>query len=230
MEAALNLCEWKLTHNIKTAAFERLSKLLEKHMLLKDGSELTETWYQWEQCLNVPDIKNHIVHCCPLDEHRYGPFLDGDWSYDDRCPLCNLTRWTPESPRHPHPATPQPRKLYYDFNVYRDYFTVKYRGKLYMLLGLPMGRWSLSPYYFCSLTASFNRHLRRPDFALTSQAVRRAKLSMNNGRFIYKSVETAYMHVDSSGYGWGAVLNETTEARGFWYDGDLELHITYKEL
>eukprot|EP00873_Tetraselmis_striata_P022075 jgi/Tetstr1/442339/TSEL_030479.t1 len=52
----------------------------------------------------------------------------------------------------------------------------------------------------------------------------------NNGRSIYKPVETAYMHVDSSGYGWGAVLNETTEARGFWYDGGRELHITYKEL
>eukprot|EP00873_Tetraselmis_striata_P045064 jgi/Tetstr1/465328/TSEL_000865.t1 len=47
MEAALNLCEqWKLKHNIKAAAFERLSKLLKKHMLPKDGSELTETWYQ----------------------------------------------------------------------------------------------------------------------------------------------------------------------------------------
>eukprot|EP00873_Tetraselmis_striata_P024631 jgi/Tetstr1/444895/TSEL_032733.t1 len=41
MEAALNLCEWRLKHNIKTAAFERLSKLLKKHMLPKDGS--TET-------------------------------------------------------------------------------------------------------------------------------------------------------------------------------------------
>eukprot|EP00873_Tetraselmis_striata_P036957 jgi/Tetstr1/457221/TSEL_043869.t1 len=52
MEAALNLCEWRLKHNIKTAAFERLSKLLKKHVLPKDGSELTETWYQMEQCLN----------------------------------------------------------------------------------------------------------------------------------------------------------------------------------
>eukprot|EP00873_Tetraselmis_striata_P013783 jgi/Tetstr1/434047/TSEL_023191.t1 len=52
----------------------------------------------------------------------------------------------------------------------------------------------------------------------------------SNGRSIYKPVEKAYMHVDSSGYGWGAVLNETTEARGFWYAGDRELHITYKEL
>eukprot|EP00873_Tetraselmis_striata_P040117 jgi/Tetstr1/460381/TSEL_000059.t1 len=32
MEAALNLCEWKLKHNTKTAAFERLSKLLKKHI------------------------------------------------------------------------------------------------------------------------------------------------------------------------------------------------------
>eukprot|EP00873_Tetraselmis_striata_P041491 jgi/Tetstr1/461755/TSEL_006844.t1 len=68
MEAALNLCEWKLKHNIKMVAFERLSKLLKKHMLPKDGSELTETWYQVEKCLNVPDIKKYIVHCllCPL--------------------------------------------------------------------------------------------------------------------------------------------------------------------
>eukprot|EP00873_Tetraselmis_striata_P017017 jgi/Tetstr1/437281/TSEL_026010.t1 len=56
-------------------------------------------------------------------------------------------------------------------------FTVKCRGKLYRLAGLPMG-WSMSPHYFCSLTAAFNRHLRRPDFAVTSQGVRRAKLSM----------------------------------------------------
>eukprot|EP00873_Tetraselmis_striata_P028112 jgi/Tetstr1/448376/TSEL_035658.t1 len=117
MQAALNLCEWKLKHNIKTAAFEGLSKLLKKHMLPKDGSELTETWYQMEQCMNVPDIKKYIVHCCPCDEHRYGHSLDGDCSYDGRCPRCNLMRWTTESMRHPRPAIPQPRKFYYDFNV-----------------------------------------------------------------------------------------------------------------
>eukprot|EP00873_Tetraselmis_striata_P013892 jgi/Tetstr1/434156/TSEL_002480.t1 len=60
----------------------------------------------------------------------------------------------------------------------RDYFTVNYRGKLYRLAGLPMG-WSMSPYYFSSPTTAFIRHLRRPDyFAVTSQGVRRAKLSM----------------------------------------------------
>eukprot|EP00873_Tetraselmis_striata_P020172 jgi/Tetstr1/440436/TSEL_028769.t1 len=30
--------------------------------------------------------------------------------------------------------------------------------------------------------------------------------SHSNGRSIYKPVETAYAHIDSSGYGWGAVL------------------------
>eukprot|EP00873_Tetraselmis_striata_P007111 jgi/Tetstr1/427375/TSEL_017539.t1 len=35
----------------------------------------------------------------------------------------------------------------------------------------------------------------------------------SNGRSIYKPVETVYMYIDSSGYGWGAVLNEATEAR-----------------
>eukprot|EP00873_Tetraselmis_striata_P005697 jgi/Tetstr1/425961/TSEL_016311.t1 len=59
----------------------------------------------------------------------------------------------------------------------RDYFTVNNRGKLYHLAGLPMG-WSLSPYYFSSLVAALNRHLRRPDFTVTSQGMRRAKLSM----------------------------------------------------
>jgi len=38
------------------------------------------------------------------------------------------------------------------------------------------------------------------------------------------------MHVDSSGYRWGAILDETTDASGFWYDRDREVHITYKEL
>eukprot|EP00873_Tetraselmis_striata_P004880 jgi/Tetstr1/425144/TSEL_015606.t1 len=49
--------------------------------------------------------------------------------------------------------------------------------------------------------------------------------TLNNGCLIYKSAETVYMHVDSSGYGGGAVLSddETTETRGFWYRGDREL-------
>eukprot|EP00873_Tetraselmis_striata_P001444 jgi/Tetstr1/421708/TSEL_012646.t1 len=116
MEAALNLREWKLNHNIKTAAFERLLKLLKTHMLPKNGSELAEMWYQMKQCLNVPDIRKCIVHCCPCDEHRYGHSKDGDWSYD-RCPRCNLPCWTPESLRHPRPATSEPRKFKFDFNV-----------------------------------------------------------------------------------------------------------------
>jgi hypothetical protein len=39
----------------------------------------------------------------------------------------------------------------------------------------------------------------------------------HDGRSIYKPVETAYLHAVSSGYGWGAVLNDNPayQARGF---------------
>eukprot|EP00873_Tetraselmis_striata_P004901 jgi/Tetstr1/425165/TSEL_015626.t1 len=42
-----------------------------------------------------------------------------------------------------------------------------------------------------------------------------------------------YLHVDNSIRLWVGrrpQRNESTEARGLWYDGDRELHITYKEL
>jgi hypothetical protein len=52
----------------------------------------------------------------------------------------------------------------------------------------------------------------------------------HNGSPIFKAVETAYLHCDSSGYGWGAVLNDCVEARGFWSGSDKEQHITFKEL
>eukprot|EP00873_Tetraselmis_striata_P044281 jgi/Tetstr1/464545/TSEL_009302.t1 len=54
--------------------------------------------------------------------------------------------------------------------------------------------------------------------------------TQHNGRPINRPVETGYLHVDSSSYGWGAVLNEHHEARGFWYDDDRNAHITMKEL
>eukprot|EP00873_Tetraselmis_striata_P019437 jgi/Tetstr1/439701/TSEL_028120.t1 len=75
MEAALNLCQMKLKHNIKTAAFEGLSKLLKRHMLRKDGSELTETWHQVEQCMNVSDIKKFTSARAAAHPHGmgYGP-------------------------------------------------------------------------------------------------------------------------------------------------------------
>jgi hypothetical protein len=54
--------------------------------------------------------------------------------------------------------------------------------------------------------------------------------SHSNGKPIHKPIETAYLHTDSSGYGWGAVLNEHVEARGFWSKEDEPHHITLKEL
>eukprot|EP00873_Tetraselmis_striata_P025277 jgi/Tetstr1/445541/TSEL_033315.t1 len=151
--------------------------------------------------------------------------------------------------------------------------------------------WSLSPYYLCSFTAVFNRHLRRPDFKASTDIptkasclgpvqrlehlgmdfdsqngrahyflflaiqparfylhelhdVLRTKGSWNiqddapallrelewwagvptdsDGRFIYKPVETVYMHVDNSNYGW--VFNETT---GFLLADRLNREIDY---
>lgn len=52
----------------------------------------------------------------------------------------------------------------------------------------------------------------------------------NNGRSIFRPVETVYLHCDSSDYGWGAVLNGQHHARGFWTGLDKDQHITYKEL
>ena len=52
----------------------------------------------------------------------------------------------------------------------------------------------------------------------------------HNGAPIFKAVETAYLHCDSSGFGWGAVLNDCIEARVFWRGADKEPHITSKEL
>ena len=51
-----------------------------------------------------------------------------------------------------------------------------------------------------------------------------------NGRSIFKPVETGYLHCDSSSFGWGAVLNDTYEAKGFWVAEDRAQHITWKEL
>ncbi len=47
---------------------------------------------------------------------------------------------------------------------------------------------------------------------------------------IFKAVETAYLHCDSNGFGWGAVLNDCIEARSFWSGSDKLQHITFKEL
>jgi hypothetical protein len=54
--------------------------------------------------------------------------------------------------------------------------------------------------------------------------------SANNGRSNFSPIETAYEHCGSSSYGWGAVLNEQLEARGFWSVTDQQHHITWKEL
>ena len=51
-----------------------------------------------------------------------------------------------------------------------------------------------------------------------------------NGRAIWRSPISAVLHSDASMTGWGAVLNETTPARGFWNRQERKLHITELEL
>ncbi len=51
----------------------------------------------------------------------------------------------------------------------------------------------------------------------------------HNGAPIFKPVESSFLHCDSDGFGWGAVLNDCIEARGFWA-GPVKLqHVTFKE-
>eukprot|EP00873_Tetraselmis_striata_P035598 jgi/Tetstr1/455862/TSEL_042651.t1 len=54
--------------------------------------------------------------------------------------------------------------------------------------------------------------------------------SQSNGKPIHRPVETAYLHTDISGYGWGGVLNGRLKARRFWSSADERQHITWKEL
>jgi hypothetical protein len=54
--------------------------------------------------------------------------------------------------------------------------------------------------------------------------------SQSNGKLIHIPVETPYLHTGISGYGWGAVLNEHLEVRGFLCKEDKHHHITWKEL
>jgi hypothetical protein len=51
-----------------------------------------------------------------------------------------------------------------------------------------------------------------------------------NGREIWRSPDTGLMHSDASLTGWGAVLNKTLQARGFWTAQERQLHITHLEL
>eukprot|EP00873_Tetraselmis_striata_P017506 jgi/Tetstr1/437770/TSEL_026424.t1 len=64
----------------------------------------------------------------------------------------------------------------------RDYFTVKIRGTLYRLCGLPMG-WSLSPYYFTTFTMAFVKHLRSPTTPATPGNVPRSRRLLRRGRW-----------------------------------------------
>ena len=51
-----------------------------------------------------------------------------------------------------------------------------------------------------------------------------------NGRAIWVPTETAELHCDASGQGWGAMRNNRVPAYGMWSRAEAKLHITHKEL
>ncbi len=52
----------------------------------------------------------------------------------------------------------------------------------------------------------------------------------HNGAPVFKIIESFYLHCDSGGFGWAAVLNDCIEARGLWTGPYKLQHITFKEL
>ncbi|XRB11733.1 hypothetical protein RI054_03g15660 [Pseudoscourfieldia marina] len=71
--------------------------------------------------------------------------------------------------------------------------------------------------------------------SLTKQALRDlrwwARLrAEDTGCPIWRPIETATLHTDSSGFAWGAVLDGKLEARGYWTSEEAEDHITLNEL
>jgi hypothetical protein len=58
----------------------------------------------------------------------------------------------------------------------------------------------------------------------------RTEPEKHNGAPIFKPIESSYLHCDSSGFGWDAVLNDYIEYRGFWTGPDKLKHITFTEL
>jgi hypothetical protein len=51
-----------------------------------------------------------------------------------------------------------------------------------------------------------------------------------NGKKIQRPVETAYIHYDTIGHFWGAVLNGKLDARGLWGQRDETHHMTWKDM
>lgn len=101
----------------------------------------------------------------------------------------------------------------------------------FLYLALPPARFYLRELHnVMSTKESWNGHVQ-----VTRQLKRdlewwRTVPQQANGRPIFAPVETCYLHCDSSSFGWGAVLNDVLEARGFWPRPDLGRHITWKEL
>lgn len=98
-------------------------------------------------------------------------------------------------------------------------------------LAVPSARFHLRELY----DAVGSREVWASRVRLSRQAIRDLEWwlqlpARSTQRAIWRSPETATLHCDSSGFGWGAVLNGAAPARGFWSAEQQEQHITWKEL
>jgi Reverse transcriptase (RNA-dependent DNA polymerase) len=98
-------------------------------------------------------------------------------------------------------------------------------------LALPLARFKLrSLHDMCSSIVGWSGCVR-----LTPQARRDLQwfadlLPRYNGRPIWRSPHSALLHCDASKLAWGAVLNISVPARGFWTPHERRQHITFLEL
>ena len=100
-----------------------------------------------------------------------------------------------------------------------------------MHLAIPMARFYLRELHdVVSSAASWSGTVRLSKQLKRDPERLRKVPEKHNGAPIFKPVESSYMHCDSNGFGWGAVLNDCIEARGFWTCPDKLQYTTFKEL
>ena len=99
------------------------------------------------------------------------------------------------------------------------------------LLAIPPARFFLRELYTCMhADASWPGHVRLSKQALSDLRWWAALPPKWNGRPIWRVPTTRTLHTDASNSGWGAVLDDSQVARGFWRPAQALLHITCREL
>ena len=99
------------------------------------------------------------------------------------------------------------------------------------LLAIPPARFFLRELYNClHAESSWPGHVKLSKQAIDDLRWWSALPPKWNGRPIVRAPTTHTLHTDASNTGWGAVLDSSQVARGFWRPAQALLHITCREL